>query len=192
MDDEISKHLRAGCRVAIADGCGAPVGVGAALADAARAIGGVRVPLGWSMSAPIDLDDAEAFPDVRTVMGGYALRAAVRDGRVRYLPIRLGSVPRLLAGAWRPDVLVAALRPGRRGFVFGSEVGWMRAAIRAGATLLAEVNRSLPDASDGVPVPAEQVVVIGEADHQPRPSRSSRVTRRVGCGGAGGGGVRVR
>ena len=140
--------------VAVADGCGAPVGVSAMLADTARAVGGVRALLGWSMTAPIDVHDREAFTDVRTVMSGYALRAPVRDGLVRYLPVRLGSVPRLLAGALRPDVLVAALRPGDRGLVFGSEVGWMRAAVDAGATVLAEVNHGLPEASDGVPIPA--------------------------------------
>lgn len=167
MSDEIERHLTPGCLVAIADGCGAPLGVGAALADAARAIGGVRVLLGWSMTEPIDVQDADAFPDIRTVMSGYALRAPVRDGRVRYLPTRLGSVPRLLAGTLRPDVLVAALRPGDGGLVFGSEVGWMRAAVDAGATVLAEVNHGLPAATDGIAVPAERVVVVAETDQPP-------------------------
>ena len=167
MSGAVERHLRRGALVAVADGCGAPIGVGPLLADAARAVGGVRVLLGWSMTPAIDVHDAEAFPDIRTVMSGYALRAPVRDGRVRYLPTRLGSVPRLLAGTLRPDVLVAALRPGDRGLVFGSEVGWMRAAVDAGATVLAEVNHGLPAASDGIPVPAEQVVVIAETDQPP-------------------------
>jgi acyl-CoA hydrolase len=167
VSDAIAAHLREGCRVAIADGCGAPIGLGSLLGDAARAVGGVRVLLGWSLSAPIDVHDTEAFTDIRTVMSGYALRAPVRDGHVRYLPTRLGSVPRLLARTWRPDVLVAAVRPGARGLVFGSEVGWMRAAVDAGATVLAEVNHGLPDASDGVPVPEQQVVVVAETDRPP-------------------------
>ncbi len=165
----IARHLRRGCRVAVADGCGAPTGLGALLGHAARAVGGVHLLLGWAMAAPVDVDDTAAFPDIRTVMSGYAMRGPVRDGRVRYLPTRLGSVPRLLAGAWKPDVLVAALRPGARGLVFGSEVGWMRAAVDAGASVLAEVNHGLPDASDGVPVPEDQVVVVAETDRPPRP-----------------------
>ena len=144
MTDEFERHLRADALVAIADGCGAPIGVGSQLGDAARAVGGVRVLLGWSMTAPIDVHDSAAFTDIRTVMSGYALRAPVRDGQVRYLPTRLGSVPRLLEDTLRADVLVAALRPGDRGLVFGSEVGWMRAAVDAGATVLAEVNHGLP------------------------------------------------
>jgi acyl-CoA hydrolase len=167
MSNPIERHLAPGCLVAVADGCGAPLGVGPALAEAARAVGGVRILLGWSMTMPIDVDDVDAFADIRTVMSGYALRAPVRDGRVRYLPTRLGSVPRLLAGTLRPQVLVAALRPGDGGLVFGSEVGWMRAAVDAGATVLAEVNHGLPGASDGVPVPAAQVVVVAETDRPP-------------------------
>ena len=167
MPDPIARHLRPGCRVAVADGCGAPTGLAARLADAARASGGVRLLVGWSVTTPVDVDDAIAFPDVRTVMGGYSLRTPLRHGRVRSLPIRLGTVPRLLADTWRPDVLVAALRPGARGLVFGSEVGWMRAAVETGATVLAEVNHGLPDATDGVPVPPDQVVVVAEADRPP-------------------------
>jgi acyl-CoA hydrolase len=163
----IAAHLRAGCRVAIADGCGAPVELGERLAEAAREVGGVRVLLGWSLTEPIDVNDREAFTDIRTVMSGYALRGPVRDGHVSSIPVRLGSVPRLLAAAWQPDVLVAAVRPGRRGLVFGSEIGWMRAAVDAGATVLAEVNHGLPDASDGIPVPDDQVVVVTETDHPP-------------------------
>jgi acyl-CoA hydrolase len=167
VQDLIAARLHTGCRVAVADGCGAPTQLGAALAAAAREVGGVRLLLGWSVTTPVDVSDAVAFPDVRTVMGGYTLRAPLRDGRVRSLPVRLGGVPRLLAGAWRADVLVAALRPGAGGLVFGSEIGWMRAAVDAGATVLAEVNHGLPDSSDGVPVPPDQVVVVAETEHPP-------------------------
>ena len=159
MPDPIARHLTHGCRVAIADGCGAPTGLAAELSCAARAVDGVRVLLGWTLTSSIDVSDATAFPDVRTVMGGYALRNPLREGRVHSLPVRLGSVPAILAATWRPDVVVAAFRPGAHGLVFGSEVGWMRAAVETGATVLAQVNHGLPDATDGVPVPAEQIVV---------------------------------
>jgi len=70
VSQAIERHLTPGCLVAIGDGCGAPVGVGPALADAARAVGGVRLLLGWSMTAPVDVHDTDAFPDIRTVMSG--------------------------------------------------------------------------------------------------------------------------
>jgi acyl-CoA hydrolase len=167
VSDLLERHLFRDCRVAIADGAGAPVGLREPLSVAARSVGGVRALLGWTLALPIDVDDAEAFPDACTTMSGYALRHPMRVGRVRYVPTRLGTVPSLLAGALRPDVLVAALRPGGGGLVFGSEVGWMRAALAAGATVLAEVNHGLPAASDGVPVPPDQVVVVAETDRRP-------------------------
>jgi acyl-CoA hydrolase len=43
----------------------------------------------------------------------------------------------------------------------------MRAAIDAGATVVAEINHGLPAASDEIPVPAEQIVVVAETDRPP-------------------------
>ena len=167
MNDALERALSPGCLVAIADGCGAPIGAGDLLGDAARRVGGVRLLLGWCLAPPVDFDDVAAYSEIRSIMSGYALRAPVRDGRVQYVPTRLGNVPRLVGGSLRPDVLVAALRPGRKGLVFGSEVAWMRAVVGSGVTVLAEVNRGLPDASDGTPVPDDQVVVIHETDRAP-------------------------
>ena len=180
MPDPIARHLTHGCRVAIADGCGAPTGLAAELSCAARAVDGVRVLLGWTLTSSIDVSDATAFPDVRTVMGGYALRNPLREGRVHSLPVRLGSVPAILAATWRPDVVVAALRPGAHGLVFGSEVGWMRATVETGATVLAQVNHGLPDATDGVPVPAEQIVVVDEVERPPHRIHGHACRRRRG------------
>ncbi len=165
---EIARHLRPGCRVAVADGSGAPIGLAADLTAAATEVGGVNLLLGWCFAPPADLDDAEAFPEIRTIMGGYALRRPIAAGRVHYVPARISAVPGLLAGPLRPDVLVAALRPGRRGgYAFGSEVAWMRAAVDAGATVLAEVNPALPAADAEEELPADRVIVVAEADRPP-------------------------
>jgi acyl-CoA hydrolase len=165
--DVMARNLHAGALVAIADGAGSPIGLRDALAEAARGVGGVRTLLGWSFDLPIDPADRAAFTGSRAHMGGYALRAPLRAGDVTYLPVRLGSLPSAIGSYLRPDVLVAGLRPGSGGLVFGSEVAWMRAAVDAGATVLAEVNTALPDASDGVPVPDAQVIVIAETRRAP-------------------------
>jgi acyl-CoA hydrolase len=161
----IAEFLTPGCRVAIADGAGAPVGLGRPLAHAARLVGGVRLLLGWSFTLPVP-EDPVAFPEVRTLLGGYALRRAFGLG-VRYLPVRLSAVPALFASAWRPDVLLAGLRPMPGGLGFGSEVAWMRAAIDAGAHVLAEVNHALPAATREPALPTDRVTIVSEVERPP-------------------------
>lgn len=161
--ERIRPHLRRGALVAIADGAGAPVGLGRPLAHAARQVGGVRLLLGWSFELPVPLDPI-AFPDVRAIVGGYGLRR--QFGRhVHYVPARLSAVPALLHSVLRPDVLLAGLRPGPGGLVFGSEVGWARAAVDAGATVLAEVNHGLPAAAREPALPG--VTVVAETHRAP-------------------------
>lgn len=161
--DRIRPHLHRGALVAVADGAGAPLGLGRPLAHAARQVGGVRLLLGWSFQLPVPLD-VEAFPDVRAIVGGYGLRRRFGE-HVHYLPVRLGSVPALLHSVLRPDVLLCGLRPAADGLAFGSEVGWAPAAIDAGASVLAEVNTGLPAASRENPLAG--VTVVAETDRPP-------------------------
>jgi acyl-CoA hydrolase len=161
--ERIRPHLRRGALVALADGAGAPSGLGRPLAHAARQVGGVRLLLGWSFELPVPLD-AAAFPDVRAIIGGYGLRRKF-GGHVHYVPARLSAVPALLHSALRPDVLLVGLRPGPEGLVFGSEVGWAPAAVGAGATVLAEVNHGLPAASREPAL--RDVTVVAETHRAP-------------------------
>ena len=163
--ERIRPYLHRGALVAVADGAGAPVGLGRSLAYAAREVGGVRLLLGWSFRLPVPLDPL-AFPDVRAIIGGYGLRRRF-GGHVHYVPARLSAVPALVHTVFRPDVLLAGLRPGPGGLTFGSEVGWARAAVDAGARVLAEVNVGLPAASLEPPLP--DVTVIAETDRPPLP-----------------------
>lgn len=162
----LAAHVRPGMRVAVADGAGAPWGLLAELTEVARRAGGVSLVLGWTLALPPGFDPS-AFADVRTVMGGYALRPAVADGAVSYLPVRLGAVPSLLAGPLRPDVVVVAVRPGPSGWAWGAEVGWARAAVATGATVLAEVNHGLPAAARGPGLAWDGAHVVGEVDRPP-------------------------
>ncbi|MEO2104684.1 MAG: acetyl-CoA hydrolase, partial [Actinomycetota bacterium] len=172
----LARHIRRGDRVAYGDGAGTPLSLGGPLAEAAAGVGEVSLLLGWSLELSIQVD-RDVFADVASIIGGYALRAPLREGRVRYLPARLGTMPALLHGPLQVDHIIAGVRPARGGgYVFGSEVGWMRAAVDSGATVLAEVNHSLPDATDGVVLPEDRVVIASEVHRPPIARRRARST----------------
>jgi hypothetical protein len=148
--------------VAIADGVGSPVSSFEALSRAAAAIGGVNLVLGWTPT-PVDGLDLGAFASVRTLMGGYALRAPIDRGEVRYAVVRLGASPAVLHGALLPDVLVASVARQADGYRLLTEVAWMRAAIDAGA-IVAGVERPRAPALDvGPPIDPSRIVMIGSS-----------------------------
>ncbi len=152
--------------VALGDGSGAPRPVSAELSRAARAVGGVRLILGWVPRADPGLD-LSAFADVRTVMPGWGLRDEVAAGTVRFPPVRLSATPALLHGPWRPDLLVASVVPSGAGFAFGSEVSWQRAAVAAGATVAGVLAHRAPRSDAGPPLAPEHVVIVGESAEPP-------------------------
>src|SRR6187401_3624405 len=102
-EDLFAAVLQPGMRVVVGDGAGAPTGLLGPLSRAAATVGDVSLVLGWCLSLPDDFDPS-AFRDVRTVMGGFALRDLVRQGSVRYVPERYAGIPALLHGPLRPDV----------------------------------------------------------------------------------------
>jgi acyl-CoA hydrolase len=163
---QIADLVRPGMTVAVGDGFGAPRAVSAALSRAAARAGGVRLILGWVPRADPELDLA-AFADVRTFMPGWGLRDGVAAGLVRFAPVRLSAIPALLHGPWRPDLLVASLVPAGRGYAFGSEVSWQRAAIGAGTTVAAVISRGAP---------RDRVVVVGEEKEPPGVLRDTSPT----------------
>jgi acyl-CoA hydrolase len=161
----VASLVRPGMTIAFGDGFGAPGSVSRELSLAACRHGGVRLLLGWMPLPDPDLDFT-VFADVRTFMPGWGLRRSSDAGLVNFSPVRLSTMPALLHGPWRPDLLVATLVPTDGGFAFGSEVSWQRAAIEAGAVVAAVVSRASPRADAGRPLPSGQVVVVGET-HQP-------------------------
>jgi len=165
----LAELVRPGCRVAVGDGIGAPRALSGALSAAAAAGGGVRLLLGWLPAADPGLDYG-AFADVRAVMSGWGLRRPVENGLVRALPVRLSTVPALLRGPLRPDLLVASVVAAADGpgYVFATEISWMRAAVDAGARVAAVVLRAAPRGCDpGPPLPEDRLVIVGESDTPP-------------------------
>lgn len=159
--------LKPGMRVAVADGAGSPTYLLGALSRAAAMVGDVSLILGWTLDLPDDFDPA-AFSDVRTVMGGFALREAVAQGTVHYVPERYTGVPSLLQGALRPDALLIALRPSGEGWHWGSEVSWMRSLLDLPelAVWVAE-NDALPRASRETTINRDRGIVVSTQSHAP-------------------------
>jgi acyl-CoA hydrolase len=116
----------------------------------------LEVLVGWTPAAPAWLDS----PALRgtTFFGGYGLSAAVRDGRLRTLAMRLSAVPALLQRL-RPAVAVV---PGQhRGgeLVFRGTVGTGPAAACAAAAVVVEVDDDAPDLG-GPRIPGRIVATI--------------------------------
>jgi acyl-CoA hydrolase len=115
-------------------------------------------------------------------MGGYALGAAVEDGRLRYLPVRLSAVPRLLRDSIVPDVaVVTAVRRGGD-LVFGASVGWGPALVGAARSVIVEIDEDGLDLG-GPPVAGPISATVarpGRFGPVPLPRKPDDVDRRVG------------
>jgi acyl-CoA hydrolase len=172
---QLADLVRPGMTIAFGDGIGAPGSVSRQLSLAASRHHGVRLLLGW-MPRPDPGLDFSCFADVRTFMPGWGLRGSSDAGLVKFTPVRLSAMPALLNGPWRPDLLVATVVPADGGFAFGSEVSWQRAAIEAGAVVAAVVSHAAPRADAGRPLPAAQVIVVGETRRPPSALPEGKVT----------------
>ncbi|HMG41010.1 MAG TPA: acetyl-CoA hydrolase/transferase C-terminal domain-containing protein [Acidimicrobiales bacterium] len=158
--------LRPGARLAWGDGCGSPNALAGDVSRVAHSIHDIDLVLGWVPSGSLRLD-LGAFASVRTFMGGYGLRGPIDDGRARYVVCRLGATPALLHGALRPDVLVASVRRSGDGHRFTTESAWQRAAVDAGAVVVAVERPGAPGLEDGPVLPSEQLVIVGSSDAPP-------------------------
>lgn len=119
------------------------------------ALAGRAVVVGWvpgTRSWVDDLDGAVAL------MGGYAVRDAIRDGRATYVPIRLSAIPRFLATLPRPIVAVVRGRRGGAGvgvdagWCSGPSVGWALAAAALADEVIVEVDVDVR-LGDAMPAP---------------------------------------
>ena len=165
-------HLRPGMTVALGDGVGAPrctddgASVCATLSAVAREIGGVRLVLGW-LPSPMHELEADAFAAVVAIMPGWGVRDILNCPTAHFVPTRLSSVPSLMSGALRPDVLLTRVvdRAGR--FHFGTEVSWQREIVDAGAAVLAIADPTAPCADAGPPLGVQTIRVIGHTSDGP-------------------------
>jgi acyl-CoA hydrolase len=138
-----------------------------------------EVLLGWTPEARAWLSSPSLRG--RTVIAGYALAGAVAEGRLRYLPVRLSAVPRLL-GNLRPDVaVVTGVRRGES-LAYGGTVGLGPASARSAQALVVEVDPDGPDL--GAPVIEGPIVATverpGSDGPPPAPRRADDVDLAVG------------
>jgi acyl-CoA hydrolase len=152
--DALRSVLRPGCRVWLGDGVSIPLDACPALSAVAREVGDVHLVVGWCPVVELPLE-VDAFASVRAFMGGYGLRRAIDRGSIRYVPARLGTVPSLIAGALRPDVVVVSVQRRDDGHHLTTEVAWIPAAIE---------RPNLPVASALGPLPPETLRVGGISD----------------------------
>lgn len=123
-------------------------------------------------------------PELRgwTVMAGYALEGPVADGRLKYLPVRLSAVPRLLSDFCRPDVaVVTAVRRGDE-LVFGSSVGWGPALVRSARSVVVEIDEAGVDLG-GPPVAGPIAATVSRPPSSapiPAPRPPGDVDRQIG------------
>ena len=162
----LRRRMRPGCTIALADGVGSPTGLYADLSAVAASVPGTRLLLGWCPVTPANLD-LSAFSDVRAFMPGPTLRHHVRDGTVRYVPAHLSQLPALLAGPWRPDLLVMSVCETRHGLALGSEASWIAAAARSARACLAELNTALPHAAPPTVLAGVDVEVVAASHRRP-------------------------
>ncbi len=154
----------------MADGPGGP-GTDPAVIAGLVGLDEFDVLLGWTVETPSWVDGLPAGR-AWSVSAGYGLDKAVASGNLRYLPVPLSAMPRLLAGPFQPDVAVVTGRPvGGAGFVFGPSVGWGHPAARLARRVVVEVHPDTPP-YDSPAVPGQVVEVI-EAPRR-SPVRSGR------------------
>jgi acyl-CoA hydrolase len=167
--------------IGYADGADTPRSSPQAVAEAAG-VSDIEVLLGWTPEDRAWLVSPELRG--RTVLAGYALGRAVADGRLEYVPARLSAMPRLLAGALRPDVAVVTGR--RRGseLVFGASVGWGPALARSARTgVVVELDETGPDL--GAPAIPGKILATLRRPASTGPAAAPRppddTERAIGC-----------
>jgi acyl-CoA hydrolase len=164
--------------VVVGDGPGSPTldPVGAART---HGVGDGSLFVGWTVDERAWVDDLGTWP-AATYLPGYQLAAPLAAGRLRYLPVRLGAIPALLAAELRPALAVVTAVPRGAGFAFTENVGYADTAARLADAVVVQV------VDDGVDVggPAVTGNVVAVVPGGRAPAGGARppddVDRRIG------------
>lgn len=156
--------------VVVGDGPGTPV-VDPSGAARSAGVADPSLLLGWLVDRRPWIDSLGGTRAV-TYQPANALAPAARAGRVRYLPVRLASIPALLAGPLTPEVVVVTGVARGSGFAFADCVGYADTAARRARTVVVQVAEG-PDL--GAPPIEGHVdqVLDGGARAEPPPEREA-------------------
>ncbi|MEO5985465.1 MAG: acetyl-CoA hydrolase/transferase C-terminal domain-containing protein [Candidatus Limnocylindria bacterium] len=122
----------------------------------------------------------------RALFIGANARAAVNDGRADYVPIFLSDVPELFVSGVLPldAVLINVSMPDAHGFCsLGTSVDATLAATQTAATVIAQLNRSMPRTLGDSFIHVDEIDVATEVDQPPFEHASEpigEVERRIG------------
>ena len=141
-------HLKAGQRVFIGTGCGAPQELIAAMTGRSRAVTNVEIiQLITKGDAPYaDKKMSDSFA-INAFFISSNIRDVIQDGFGDYTPILLSDVPKLFdSGSLPIDIaLIQVTPPNARGRVsLGISVDIVRSAIENASLVIAEVNPNMP------------------------------------------------
>ncbi|MCW2622075.1 MAG: putative acetyl-CoA hydrolase/transferase [Frankiales bacterium] len=171
----LSALVPEGGRIALGDGAGVPRELWEPLVALLHERADIQLLTSWWFTAP---EGTDRLPPgrVRTLISGFGMRRAIDAGQIGFVPVRFGTLPALLRGPLRPDVLLATLAPvrpeaggagGTGAYAFTTEVSWQRAAIAAGARVLAVVRPDAPVCDVQEPLEAGTVRVLAESGARP-------------------------
>ncbi|WP_025736728.1 acetyl-CoA hydrolase/transferase C-terminal domain-containing protein [Mycobacterium genavense] len=172
FEDALRSLTHPGATIALGDGVGRPgtatdVGhIGSALSRIARAIGGIRLVVGW-LPAPVEGIEPDAFREIVALMPGWGARTLTSCPNGTFVPTRLSATPALLSGRLMPDVLITRLVRRSDGLHFGTEVSWQRRLVESGVPVLAIIDDTAPSADAGPPLKPELVSVVGYSEDGP-------------------------
>ncbi len=128
---------------------------------------------------------ARSFRHRALFIGGNA-REAVNDGRADYVPIFLSDIPELFSSGVLPldAVFLNVSRPDANGFCsLGTSIDTTLAAVASGATVIAQLNASMPRTLGDSFVHVDHIDLAIEVDQPPFEHASAKigdVERRIG------------
>lgn len=185
---EAAQRIPPGSRVLSTCYAATPDALIAALGEAADDVAGLTLMSGLLLGDHPFLGAVERGAlRYRTWHVGPPVRPLVRSGRVAYVPLRAGQIPRWLATAPFDVLLLRCSPPDRHGLCsLGPSVSFTRAAIDAASLVIAELDPAFPRTLgetlvhvDEIDVAVDAVTPIPEYHSAPGSEATDRIAASI-------------